>query len=79
MDNKIMTPIAWADHTCKPNKSRNTPELMQQYADYYAREVSVAFGLNVDDYGWSEKDMRNKFDQFINDQKKVTPIDNDLN
>ena len=79
MDNKIMTAAEWVSEKLDRRMVlyENPYESMQQYADYYAREVAVAF------YRWMNQMSEEKertlpphptayecFDQFINDQKK---------
>ncbi|CAB4126498.1 hypothetical protein UFOVP74_52 [uncultured Caudovirales phage] len=52
MDNKILSPKEWVDNTHKEYIIREITDMMQQYADYVARERGVGFAqwLNID--GW---------------------------
>lgn len=74
---KILTAEEWADKNIGLSFAPILHIAMQEYADYYAREMAIKFHLwseNLTDEQVNEMphmhSIQDYYDQFINDQKK---------
>lgn len=69
MDNNIMTPKQWAAKERGLNITG--ADIMQQYAEYYAREVSVNFDAWLNRRRVLMPTSYEFYDRFIKEQKRA--------